>query len=81
MLLALIAVIGNRKKLCTFNGSPVWRQLLVELLRVLSQWLAPASLDGRRTVGKQFGYALMTPVGQFRSLEEFPCQMVSSKLL
>ena len=54
------------------NGSLVWCQLLVELLRDLSQWLAPASLDGRGTVGKQFGYASMTLSANFKDLGKFP---------
>ena len=70
-MFASIDVFGDAKNLTPsddmLNANPVCRQPSVELLRLPSQGLAPIFLDGRRTVGVQFGYALLTTVRQLLS--------------
>ena len=70
-MFASIDVFGDAKNLTPsddmLNGNPACCQLSVELLRLLSQGLAPTILDGRRTVGIPFGYALITTVSQLLS--------------
>ncbi len=70
-MFALIDIFGDAKNLTPsddmLNGNPACCQPSVELLRLLSQRLAPTFLDGRRTVGIPFGYALITTVIQLLS--------------
>ena len=70
-MFASIDVFGDAKNLTPsddmLNANPACCQPSVELLRLPSQGLAPIFLDGRRTVGIQFSYALITPVSQLLS--------------
>ena len=71
-MFASIDVFGDAKNLTPsddmLNGNPACCQPSVELLRLLSQGLAPTFLDGRRTVGIPFGYALITTISQLLSI-------------
>ena len=66
-----IDVFGDAKNLTPsddmLNANPACCQPSVELLCLPSQGLAPTFLDGRRTVGIQLGYALITTVSQLLS--------------
>ena len=70
-MFASIDVFGDAKNLTPsddmLNGNPVGCQLSVESLCLLSQRLVPICLDGRRTVGIPFGYALITTISQLLS--------------
>jgi hypothetical protein len=70
-MFASIDVFGDAKNLTpsddVLNANPACCQPSVELLRLLSQGLAPTFLDGRRTVDMPFGYALITTVSQLLS--------------
>ena len=70
-MFASIDVFGDAKNLTPsddmLNANPLCCQPSVELLCLPSQGLAPTFLDGRRTVGIPFGYALITTVSQLLS--------------
>ena len=70
-MFASIDVFGDAKNLTPsddmLNTNPLCCQPSVELLCLLSQGPTPTFLDGRRTVGIQFGYALITTVSQLLS--------------
>ena len=68
-MFAPIDVFGHAKNLTpsndVLNGNTLCCQPLVEWLRILSQAPAPICLDGRRTAGIPFGFALITTEKSF----------------
>ena len=70
-MFASIHSFGDAKNLAPsdhmLNGNPACCQPSVESLRLLSQGLVVTFLNRRRTVGIQFGYALITSVSQLLS--------------
>ena len=70
-MFASIDAFGDAKNLTPsddmLNTNPLCCQPSVELLCLLSQGHTPTFLDGRRTIGIQFGYALITTVSQLLS--------------